>query len=311
MTTTHSAADASRYIALVSDYNGQAYNSFHFRNRGTANSQLHYFSQWYTYDGGTASSTGSGSIVKKLLGKQRSRKHTGIFRRKRFYQIRCGLDARQQRGHAREHPRISRHRQMDACFQGSAKATEYLKPKASAIVLKTGGKQCGYVDNIIIWEGTGDEPTDKELSPAHLNDQGLLRAPLRRRRKLSESFQVHRSRCCGFKHKTAQLCERSRHERHPLQRVPCLRQQCFVIVAAHMSPHIRAANTAALSHRLGQGIDDPLLLKENESLMAIISKTNASGFDDYCKKLKVTATRRHTPDARRQPRTRSTRRTVR
>ncbi len=49
-----SAADASRYIALVSDYNGQAYNSFHFRNRGTANSQLHYFSQWYTYDGGTA-----------------------------------------------------------------------------------------------------------------------------------------------------------------------------------------------------------------------------------------------------------------
>ena len=282
-----SAADASRYIALVSDYNGQAYNSFHFRNRGTANSQLHYFSQWYTYDGGTASSTGSGSIVKKLLGKNYS-ENTQVFSGVNV-SIRYVVDwTRGNSVYMRVNtPGYPGTGKWTLVSKGSAKATEYFKPESlgGAIVLKTGGKQCGYVDNIIIWEGTGDEPTDKSSPLLTSTTKGCSG----HRFVGGESCQ-NPSKCtyCG--------AAGSNTKPHNYVSVPGTSDTRCTVCHAYGSnassswllktvPSYQGGKYSSALYRSGQGIKDPLLLKENESLMAIISKTNASGFDDYCKKL--------------------------
>lgn len=161
------ASAADRYIAIVSSYNGSFYNSFHLRNRGSANNQCHHGGVWYTYDvagENYAANTNQNSIVTKLLGVSYNSSNqalNGI-----SFSIRYVVDW--DNGNS-VYIRVN-----DEGYPGSGKWTlvssgssddsnKYFTKEqgGAAIVLKTGGKQNGYVDNIIVWEGTGDEPADK------------------------------------------------------------------------------------------------------------------------------------------------------
>lgn len=161
------ASAADRYIALVSSYNGRFYNSFHFRNRGTANNQCHSDSSWVTYEASGecySASTGDDAIVTKLLGKRYSssvQAFSGV-----SVSIRYVVDW--------ENGNSVYMRVNDEGYPGSGEwvlvskyasrgSEKYFSSDVggAAIVLKTGGKQNGYVDNIMIWEGTGEEPEDK------------------------------------------------------------------------------------------------------------------------------------------------------
>lgn len=161
------ASAADRYIAIVSSYNGGFYNSFHFRNRGTANNQCHNGGSWYTYDtagANYAANTDNNSIVKKLLGKDYKSSEQAF--KDISISIRYVVDW--------ENGNSVYMRVNDEGYPGSGKWTlvssgtsadsknYFTKDQGgAAIVLKTGGKQNGYIDNIIVWEGTGDEPADK------------------------------------------------------------------------------------------------------------------------------------------------------
>ena len=173
------ASAADRYIALVSDYSGQTYNSFHFRNRGTANNQVHDRGSWYTYDSSGvnyAAGTNSNSIVTKLLGRTYSA-DTQAFKNISV-SIRYVVDWQNgnsvyMRVNTAGYPGTGKWTLVSK-YSKSGNANAYLDPDkfGGAIVLKTGGKQNGYVDNIIVWTGTGAEPYDKSSPKFRSTDKG-------------------------------------------------------------------------------------------------------------------------------------------
>ncbi len=163
-----SSADNERYIALVSDYNGKFYNSFHLRHNGKANNQCHSDGSWYTYDASGdyyASATDSSSIPNKLLGVNYA-SGTPILNGMSV-SIRYVVDW--ENGNSvylrlnEEGFSTSGEWILVSKADSRGNGTSYFNPEAggAALVLKTGGKMDGYIDNITVWEGTGDEPKNK------------------------------------------------------------------------------------------------------------------------------------------------------
>ncbi len=162
------AANPDRYIALVSSYNGIIYNSFHFRNKGTGNNQLHYEGAWFTLDTEGeyyASNMDDRSIIKKLLGM------IYISSRQSFNNISVSIryqvnwekgNSVYMRVNTPGYPGSGKWTLVSVGFIPDSNVTGF-NPYVggSAIALKVGQKQDGYIDNIIVWEGTGDEPEDK------------------------------------------------------------------------------------------------------------------------------------------------------
>ncbi len=160
-----STSDAKRYIVLVSEYDGRFYNSFHLRNNGSANNQCHDEGSWLTYDVNGeyfAASTDGNAICKKLLGVDYSdsaRPMEGLSISIRYIvdwengnsvYLRLNTEGYENTG------------KWILVSKGTSSSVKLDKTKGcAAIVLKTGSKIDGYVDNIIIWEGTGEEPEDK------------------------------------------------------------------------------------------------------------------------------------------------------
>ncbi len=168
------ASDTSRYFTVLGNYAGKRYNSFHFRNRGTGNNQVHFDNNWLTYDAyraetdarADADDTGSGSsIAMKLLG--RPYDGSGIFSglpvtvryvldpvNGTSVYMKLAIDAEE------DFVLVSKH---DAAGNGSA---TYGSWDANAICLKIGGTQNGYIDHIAVWTGAGDYPVEPEPEPA-------------------------------------------------------------------------------------------------------------------------------------------------
>lgn len=162
------ASKPDRYICMIANYGGcDIYNSFHLRIRGTANSQVR-FSSWSTYDakgsefyaaGTDTDSTGS-SIANKLYGLTYDSSASPLIGKD--LTIRWVLDAeagpsvyiRDNASATGEFICVSK---ADAGAGGMA---YWGLLDGYAIALKTGGKVDGYVDNIKVWTGTGDEPLD-------------------------------------------------------------------------------------------------------------------------------------------------------
>lgn len=287
------ASAADRYIALVSDYNGMSYNSFHFRNRGTANNQIHYSGSWYTYDrSGTkdyAANTNSNSIISKLLGqsyKSSQQSFSGI-----SVSIRYVMDW--SRG-ATVYMRVN-----TPGYPGSDKWTLVSSPTAfsdikkycspdelgGGIAIKTGGAQNGYIDNIIIWEGTGERPSD-------------LKDPLLTSKSAGCSgHKFTANNTCGDPERCIYCGVIGRQLPHSYASVGSTGDRRCTECGMYSSnegakwllrtvPSYVGGKYSSALYRGGQGIDDPLLPKTNETMEMIISSTSLGGFNDYRARLK-------------------------
>lgn len=165
------AGDVSRYFCILANYAGQRYNSFHFRNSGTANNQAHFDGAWVTYDAYNATtdayaaandSNNGSSIAMKLLGMKFVSGQT------RFsgvpVTVRYVLDP---------DAGISVHMKLAEQDEGAfvlvsvqdpaADGNSYYRTwNANAICLKIGGSQNGFIDNIAVWTGNGNYPQPVE-----------------------------------------------------------------------------------------------------------------------------------------------------
>lgn len=170
--TLTSAGDNSRYIALLTDYKESTsgfYNSFHLRINGSANNQARHSSDWLTYDApgdyyaADADDTdGTSTISKKLLGKD----YDGSQVLKNI-----SLTIRVVNDEYDIGPRVYvRNNTSGGDFvlvsmadpEGSQVHGLWRNIGGKAIVLKAGGKINGYVDNILVYTGTG-EPVWEEI----------------------------------------------------------------------------------------------------------------------------------------------------
>ncbi len=166
--TYESSSDNDRYIVVVSEYNGSFYNSFHLRHSGKAHNQCHVDGSWLTYDAEGeyfAAATNSTSIPNKLFGVNYS-SSTPLLN-DISVSVRYVVDW--ENGNS-VYLRIN-----DEVYANGGKwilvskandkanGNSKFTPDAggAALVLKTGGKMTGYIDNITVWEGTGEEPEDK------------------------------------------------------------------------------------------------------------------------------------------------------
>ncbi len=157
------AENDSRYIAMISEYNGSDYyNSVHIRNSGYGNNECYAFGEWKQYDT-SITSKGNDSLAKKLLGKAPAKDVLkGI-----SISIRCAVNWETGnkvyiRVNTEGFPESGKWTLVSEAKPKSS-ASVYIDPElgGNAIAIKTGGKQNGYIDNIIIWSGNGDEPADK------------------------------------------------------------------------------------------------------------------------------------------------------
>lgn len=191
------SSKADRYIAIVWNYLGSSYDSFHFRVRGTANLQMHFIdTKWYTYDlsakdGGhkdyyaagndkdeaDASKFTGTSIAKKLLGLTEDDTVAAFKDIEVTIRIKNRYDdgpevwmrANGGKGITNDFVKVSEANEGAAGMIGAywrMMADPDLEQVGApgGVCLKTGGKMNGYVDNIMIWVGLGDEPADKTVT---------------------------------------------------------------------------------------------------------------------------------------------------
>ncbi len=162
------ASEPTRYMVITPGYDGDTYMSFHFRNRGNACSQLRVNGSWYRVDvpgENYADNTNENSIITKLLG--RTYDEGSIAFRKIPVSIRYVVDW--QNGLSVYMRTVSADTASEgkwvlvSRFSEASEGAAFWSPDTfgAALALKIGGKQSGYVDNIMIWTGTGEEPSDK------------------------------------------------------------------------------------------------------------------------------------------------------
>lgn len=170
--TLTSPGDTSRYIALLTDYKDDTkgtYHSFHLRINGSANNQARMSGKWSTFDApgdyyaaDQDDKDGTSTIAKKITGKD----FNGSSLLKDLdltVKIVCEkLDAG---------PRVYiRNNSAGGDFvlvsraggDESPTSGAYRKTGGMSLVLKAGGKINGYIDNIVVYKGTG-EPCWEEI----------------------------------------------------------------------------------------------------------------------------------------------------
>ncbi len=163
------AANAARYMTVLTGFGSSRYFSFHFRNGGYANNEIRQKSEWFSFTEHNDSSPyvmGEGSIANKLIGKPADGK-AQLFNNVSV-SVRYVVDW--ENGN-KVYMRVNDSESfskgewilVSQYAKGSSgeKLWEPYATKGAAVVLKVGGAQNGYIDNILIWTGTGDEPTDK------------------------------------------------------------------------------------------------------------------------------------------------------
>ncbi len=154
------ASSATRYITVLLGYSGDRYMSFHLRNGGAADNQVHVGANWYRFD-----SSWSNDLPDKLLGMNHDGS-TQIFKGVSL-SIRYVVDWENGcKIYVRTNDKSTSSGGawvLASQFSADSEAAAYHKNDAfkAAVAIKTGGAQNGYIDNIMLWTGTGDEPQDK------------------------------------------------------------------------------------------------------------------------------------------------------
>ncbi len=164
--TYDTSYEKTRYIVLVSEYNGSDYyNSAHVRSGGYANHECKTGEEWRQYDS-TIPSSGSKSLASRLLGKSVEKNAL------KDISISIRYVVNWQDGHnvyvrvnTEGYPGTGVWTQIGK-YDAGGNAVECLDPErgGAAMAFKVGGRQNGYIDNIMIWCGNGDEPTDKDFA---------------------------------------------------------------------------------------------------------------------------------------------------
>lgn len=169
-----SSGDNARYIALLTDYEEDTkgtYHSFHLRMNGSANNQARIAGKWTTFDAPGAyyaadqdDTDGTSSIVKKVLGKDYdgSQILKNVTLTVRIVCEKYDIGPRvyiKNTSAGGDFVLVSRAGNDGEEFTSS----HWRKTGGHAIVLKAGGTINGYVDNILVYTGTG-EPVFEELS---------------------------------------------------------------------------------------------------------------------------------------------------
>ena len=165
------AGDASRYFCILANYAGSRYNSFHFRNSGTANNQAHYDGSWVTYDAynaatdiyAAATDAGNGSSISmKLLGKifvSGQSRFSGVPVTVRYVLDPDAGSSVYMKLAEQDEDAFVLVSAQDPVADGN---NYYRTWAANAICLKIGGAQNGYIDNIAVWTGNGNYPQPVE-----------------------------------------------------------------------------------------------------------------------------------------------------
>lgn len=160
-----------RYITIIENFDGcNSYNTFHLRAYGTAHLQCRLFGEWKgTYDlrgsefdacADDTKGDSCTSIAKKLLGKTYNKDEAVLLNIPITVRIQCSYN---------DGPIIwlRDNSKADAQFVcvakydlGSNGAIFWNAIEEYALCLKVGGGIDGYVDNIAVWTGLGEVPTD-------------------------------------------------------------------------------------------------------------------------------------------------------
>ncbi|MBO4869412.1 MAG: hypothetical protein J5585_06835 [Clostridia bacterium] len=171
--TYGTASNHKRYINFVTEYDGETYNSFHFRVGGYGNNQVYYCTKWHTYDAANeddlfaaqkTTEDGLSTIAYKLLGRAEPLGDTykDMFKdvTVTIRVIRVGglADILMKTADMDDFVRVSRSC-PDADGYGYAADLD-----GGAVCFKAGGAINGRVDNVAIWAGTGDMPADKTVT---------------------------------------------------------------------------------------------------------------------------------------------------
>lgn len=143
------ASNADRYLALVSSFGGDRYyNTFHLRNSGKFNNECHVNGEWKKFaDAGDARSAlgVTGDSIKDV---------TVTLRYVVDWSTGCKIYARVKGG---DWVLLS---QLSASANGASLWSAATGGRA--LVLKVGGAQNGYIDNVTVWSGTTEAPTATE-----------------------------------------------------------------------------------------------------------------------------------------------------
>lgn len=172
------ASNYKRYIAIVTEYDGELYHSFHFRIGGYGNNQTHLYSAWSTIDmadgerdqyAATTKNNEKGTtIANKLLGITENITDDSSINN--FLNVPITIRI----CHDADVGNIIYMKTADMadfiCVStpvAEADGTDEwfeCEEYGMAVCLKTGGKINGYVDNISLWTGFGEMPEDTTVT---------------------------------------------------------------------------------------------------------------------------------------------------
>lgn len=169
--TLTSNGDTSRYLAILTDYKDSTagfYHSFHLRINGSANNQARMNGTWSTFDApgdyyaaDQDDSDGTSSIAKKITGKN----FNGNSLLKDLdltVRIVCEKLDIGPRVYIRNNSAGGDFVLVSRAGGDIPTSSSYRKTGGMSLVLKAGGKINGYIDNIVVYKGTG-EPCWEEI----------------------------------------------------------------------------------------------------------------------------------------------------
>lgn len=165
------AGDVKRYAALVTELSedGQCYNSFHLRIGGLANHQCHFYGAWKTYsaydpatDLNPSADDPTGAEGTPLLSKLLGLDIAQVSEQMNLKNVR--LTVRLQWDPEMGHHVYLKTADMADFIKVSAPSVNadgpmYMGWDGWYVALKLGGGIEGYLDNIHIWTGWGEEPS--------------------------------------------------------------------------------------------------------------------------------------------------------
>lgn len=280
-----SAANAERYVAMVSDYGNGFYNTFHLRNGGTANNQCCDNGTWYTYDSAPASKD-DGSILKKLIGvdyKEDAQALNGISISVRYVVDWAQGNSVYLRVNTEGYESSGVWILVSKLSNDDAKGIFKPEVGGGALVLKTGGKQNAYVDNIVVWRGTADEPENKTAMLVDAQSSACTGHLLK-----GSGENCLDNRYCVYCGKIVESTPHNYEEVAGDKRC----KLCGVIESNIASetwfldsvPAYDGGICSSKAYECGQGLESGFSY-ENESLMMIVRDTNRDEFEAYIKKL--------------------------
>lgn len=172
--TYNDAANYKRYVNVVTEYNREGFNSFHFRIGGYGNNQLYYQGTWFKYEENTERNLYAARKGNNEIGQTIAFKLRGIEGKiednnaiPNFKGVPVTIRVVRANGYASVYMKTA---EMNDFIQVS-ETTETSEAfntgkllKGKAVCFKVGGKINASVDRIAIWTGGGEMPADHTVT---------------------------------------------------------------------------------------------------------------------------------------------------